>query len=335
MAATGGAGSGGIDGHRRRDRHGGLDRGRRRDGERRRRRERRRHGAAGTPATGAIADRLTVADVTVPAGVKAGVRNWRIWGASSLRVAPVFTVPLADCGTLVCYTSGTASAPTARARRPRPRPISSRRRIDLGAFVRGLAAEPDGGAFAALLWDDAADRIYVHRFMLTGDAGLDTELANSDNHPTDFGIGESRLEYGDGRYGAYYPRALRIRAARGRHAEVGRRRDRRATTHGWNWGCSHSMSELLRYHPQAASFLPVVRHRLLSRAPAAATSRRSIGGIYLDNRKQDHRRRRRLQRQRRRRARRRGARAGRLEAGVQRAPGRGRRSGRARTARRR
>src|ERR1043165_1424373 len=55
------------------------------------------------PAGTALTDRLTVTSVTAPAGVLAGDSNYRIWGSSSLGVAPVFTIPFADCRTLVGY----------------------------------------------------------------------------------------------------------------------------------------------------------------------------------------------------------------------------------------
>src|SRR5688500_10316549 len=71
----------------------------------------------GPPPTATLPERLAVSTITTPAGVKAGVSNWRIWGRSSLRVAPVFTVPYADCGTLVGYTTGTAATPRARVAR--------------------------------------------------------------------------------------------------------------------------------------------------------------------------------------------------------------------------
>src|SRR5689334_22569847 len=97
----------------------------------------------GPPPTATLPERLTVSTITTPAGVMAGVSNWRIWGTSSLRIAPVFTIPYADCGTLVGYTTGT-STPTARVAR-----LNAQDQLvttyDLGAFeLRGLAAEPDG-----------------------------------------------------------------------------------------------------------------------------------------------------------------------------------------------
>jgi len=239
-------------------------------------------GAAGTPATGGIAERLTTTDVTVPAGVKAGVRNYRIWASTMLKVAPLYTAPLANCGTLLCYTSGSASAHNARAVRLDAGDQLAAA-IDLGAGLecRGIAAEPDGH-FAALLWDNAADKIYVRRFDVAGVQSWSTELTNSDNHPTDFGIGESRLEFGGDRYGAYYHV----------HSDSGHEGDTLkftaaatgAQTTQWTWGCSHSMSDLLSWHPQASSFLPVCVTDCYPGTGNGDFAAVSIGGIYTDNR---------------------------------------------------
>ena len=239
-------------------------------------------GAAGTPATGGIAERLTTADVTVPAGVKAGVRNYRIWASTMLKVAPLYTAPLANCGTLLCYTSGSASAPNARAVRLDAGDQLAAA-IDLGAGLecRGIAAEPDGH-FAALLWDNAADKIYVRRFDVAGVQTWSTAQTNSDNHPTDFGIGESRLEFGGDRYGAYYHV----------HSDSGHEGDTLkftaaatgAQTTQWTWGCSHSMSDLLSWHPQASSFLPVCVTDCYPGTGSGDFAAVSIGGVYTDNR---------------------------------------------------
>ena len=90
--------------------------------------------------------------------------------------------------------------------------------------------------------------------MLTGATSWNTELTNSDNHPTDFGIGESRLEFGGDRYGAYYHV----------HSDSGHEGDTLkfvnattgAQTTQWSWGCSHSMSDLLSYHPRRRASSP-------------------------------------------------------------------------------
>ena len=69
------------------------------------------------PQTTPLDQRLVTVDVTVPAGVANGDSNWRIWGRDSLGVAPVYTVPYADCGTLVGYTTGSLAMPRARVAR--------------------------------------------------------------------------------------------------------------------------------------------------------------------------------------------------------------------------
>jgi hypothetical protein len=240
-------------------------------------------GPAGGAPSGPIGDRLGVKDVATPAGVKGGVRNYRIWGAVPLRVAPVFTVPLANCGTLVGYTTGSDDAPTARVARldANDNLIDT---LELGAFeLRGLAAEPDGH-FGALLWDGASDQIFVNRYDTAGAEQFSTELTNSDNNPTDFGIGESRLEFGAGEYGAYYHV----------HSDDGHEGDTLKYVEAatgmedteWSWGCSHSMSNLLSFNSAEASregFLPVCVTDCYPGTDGDFETQ-SIGGVYLDNR---------------------------------------------------
>jgi len=239
----------------------------------------------GPPPGTPLAERLAVATVTAPAGVMTGDSNWRIWGRQSLRVAPVFTVPLATCGTLVGYTTGTAAAPTARIAR-----LDANDQLvttyDAGAFVlRGLAAEPDGH-FAALLWDQgqSPEELRVTRFDADGANPRATVLADTIGAPTDFGIGESRLEYGDGKYGAYFHVHGISGQFDGHEGDALKWVDATsgAMTNGWSWGCSHSMSDLLRYEPTSNKFLAAcVTDCFPGTSGNFSTS--SIGGIYLDN----------------------------------------------------
>jgi hypothetical protein len=237
--------------------------------------------SGGAPATGGLVERITTSVVTTPAGVKAGVRNYRVWGSFTLKVAPVYIAPRANCGTLVCYTTGSASAPNARVARlgADDKLVDT---LDLGAGLecRGLASEPDGH-FAALLWDNATDKIYVKRYDAAGAAGSSTELSNSDNHPTDFGIGESRLEFGAGKYGAYYHV----------HSDSGHEGDTLkfvaaatgAETTQWAWGCSHSMSDLLSFSPAANAFLPVCVTDCYPGTGSGDFAAVSQGGIFISN----------------------------------------------------
>jgi hypothetical protein len=235
----------------------------------------------GPPATGPLLERLFVTDVTVPQGVQAGVSNWRIWGTGSLHVAPMFTVPLANCETLVGYTSegGTAHAVHLDAS------DALIGVMDLGSAVelRGLAAESDGH-FGALIWDPAGQDIYVRRFDLAGMELWSTQLVNADNHPTDFGIGDSRLEWGGGSYGAYY----HVHSDSGHEGDTLKwvAADSGAETTGWSWGCSHSMSAVLRFSPTVDAFMPAcVTDCYPGTSGDFATQ--SIGGIYL-NHSQSH-----------------------------------------------
>lgn len=237
----------------------------------------------GPPPGTPLAERITVTTIEAPAGVKAGVSNWRIWGRQSLRVAPVFTVPLADCGTLVGFTTAAGGAPTARVAR-----LDAADQLvttyELGAYeLRGLAAEPDGH-FGALLWEDAADEIRVTRFDADGTNPRVSMLVDPIAVPDSFGIGESRLAYGDGRYGAYYHVHGVSGSFDGHEGDAFKWVDAAtgAVTNRWSWGCSHSMSELLRHDPAAGQFLAAcVTDCFPGTSGDFATN--SIGGIYLDH----------------------------------------------------
>jgi len=238
------------------------------------------------PAAMPLQDRLTVTSVTTPAGVIPGIGNYRIWGSSNLRIGPVFTVPLAGCGTLVGYTTGTVSAPTARVAR-----LDGADQLvttyNLGAFtLRGLAAEPDGH-FAALLWDQTPNpkTLRVTRYDAMGAAGWSTPLADALAAPTDFGIGESRLEYGAGKYGAYFHVHGISGFANGHEGDALHWLDATTGTRtlGWNWGCSHSMSELLRYSPAGAAILPVCVTDCYPGTSGTNFATSAIGGIYINH----------------------------------------------------
>jgi hypothetical protein len=238
----------------------------------------------GPPPGTPLLDRLSVATVTTPAGVAGGDTSWRIWGRGDLEVAPVFTVPTADCGALIGYTTGGA-APTARVTRvdAADRAVAT---YDLGRFtLRGLAAEDDGH-FAALLWDDTVSpaALHVARFDPSGAPGWTAPLVDALAAPTDFGIGDSRLEYGDGRYGAYYHVHGISGFANGHEGDQLKwiAADTGTVTNGWSWGCSHSMSALLRYLPSARRFLPACVTDCFP-GTSGDFAANSIGGVYLNH----------------------------------------------------
>jgi hypothetical protein len=220
-----------------------------------------------------------VTDIEIPEGVEAGVSNWRIWGTGPLQVAPVFTVPLPSCETLVGFTTEGGGI-TARVAHLDPADgLVGILDLAAGLELRGLAAE-SSTTFAALVWDGAAARIFVRRFDMTGTELSSTELTNPDNNPTDFGIGDSRLEYGDGVYGAYY----HVHSDSGHEGDTLKWVDAAsgAESTGWGWGCSHSMSNLLRFHAGLGAFMPACVTDCYPGTNGDFATQ-SIGGIYLDH----------------------------------------------------
>ena len=223
--------------------------------------------------------RIFVAEVALTEGVDDGGRNYGIWGRDSLPVARVFTAPLTDCGSLVCTTTAGGGQITPRVLRlDAEDKLVETFALEPGLHCRGLAAEPDGH-FAVLLWDDDADRIHLRRFDLAGEQSWSTELTNDSNTPDAFDIGESRVEYGDGRYGAYY----HVHSDDGHEGDTLKWVDAVAGTEstGWAWGCSHSMSNLLRHNPAVGDFMSACVTDCYP-GTSGDFSTNSVGGIYIN-----------------------------------------------------
>jgi len=203
-------------------------------------------GGTGPLPTSTLPERLGVKDIEVSAGVKEGVSNWRIWDRGDLNVAPVFTVPLPSCETLICFTSGTQQSPVAHiVKLGADDTLTGELVSESGVECRGLAAG-EAGQLAALLWNGGAETIQVKRYDAAGMSLGSTPLSNADNNPTDFEIGESRLEFGGGKYGAYY----HVHSDSGHEGDTLKWVDAASGAEDteWSWGCSHSMCNLLRYN---------------------------------------------------------------------------------------
>ena len=236
-------------------------------------------GETGIASFPSLIDRLSVREVLLTEGIQAGSSSWRIWGTSSLGISPVYTVPLDNCQTLVGYTAHTAGRITATVVvLDADGGLVTALKVAGDQQLRGLAAESNG-YFGVLGFDPDSERIFVHRMHLTGAASWTTELTNATNHPDDFTIGDSRLSYGGGRYGAYYHT----------HSDDGHEGDTLkwvdisgAESTEWTWGCSHSMSNLLRYNDALGDTLSAC---VTDCYPGTSGSfpTNSIGGIYVDH----------------------------------------------------
>lgn len=126
-----------------------------------------------------------------------------------------------------------------------------------GRSIRGLVAHADY-TFAVLLWDEAADTIYLSKRHADGSEIWTTSL-NSDIAAADFWLGDGRLDYGGGLYAAYFTVKGNAGGFNGHHGDqLSYVNDFGVIQNdGWNWGCSHSMAQLVSYHPQLDQFAAI------------------------------------------------------------------------------
>lgn len=130
--------------------------------------------------------------------------------------------------------------------------------------VWGLGAHPDG-SFGLMLRGVEEGRLtmFIRHHDPDGVAAWETALNSRHTLPQfEVGgnslIGDGRLAAGGGRYAAYHTVKGVSGGYRGHHADQLRFHwsetgDRAGG--GWDWGCSHSMASLVRWHPQHRRFI--------------------------------------------------------------------------------
>ena len=122
--------------------------------------------------------------------------------------------------------------------------------------IRGLVTHA-GGSFAALLWDSGADVIRLAKFDQNGNQIWSTNL-NSSIAVADFWLGDSRLAYGNGRYAAYHTVTGISGSFTDHYGDQLKYVNDQGViqSDGWNWGCSHSLAQLVSYNSELQQFLP-------------------------------------------------------------------------------
>ena len=133
--------------------------------------------------------------------------------------------------------------------------------------VHGLVAIEDGGFGVLLRGLDATDtegsplNMWLGRYSATGTEIWTTKLTAGTLIPYhEVGgqtvMGDSRLAYGNDRFVAYY---TVYNEANGHHGDQVRYVDANGTMsgQGWDWGCSHSTSQLVSWHPAEDRFVPL------------------------------------------------------------------------------
>jgi len=196
---------------------------------------------------------VTKITVTLPQPLAATSGNWCTWGYCSLSPR-LYDAPISGGRTLVAWTDSSGNGHVSI--------ISNSgglgQTYDFPArSVRGMFAHEDD-KFAILLWDSGSKIMWLSKRNLNGSEIWTT---NIDGSLTSFnpGIGDSRLTYGNNLYAAYF--AV--------HGDTGWPQGHEGDqltyvssngaiqSGGWEWGCSHSMAELISYHPILNKFVPV------------------------------------------------------------------------------
>jgi hypothetical protein len=202
---------------------------------------------ASTTIAGPIESRISPSTLTLPQSLEASSSSWCTW--TSCTIGPrLYLAPRSDGSYLVGWTDNFGNGHVSTVSGSS---ISVTHNF-AGSRVRGLVAHI-GGAYAVLLKNGA--NLSLSKRAANGSATWTTPL-NSTIAEDSSTLGGHRLTYGGGYYAAYWA----VHGISGIYA--GHEGDQLTFVNdsgaiqggGWNWGCSHSMAELVGYHSHDAGF---------------------------------------------------------------------------------
>lgn len=200
--------------------------------------------------TGSLVTEVSIALPQPLAGMSA---NWCTWSWCSI-TPRLYHEPLADGGTLIGWTDIDDNGHISVVDR---NGVLAQTHNFPGMSLRGLVAHDDN-RFAILLWDPNSKIMWLSQRNADGSEAWTT---NIDGALTSFnpGIGDSRLAYGDGQYAAYFAVHGDTGWPAGHEGDqlTYISSDGVVLGGGWEWGCSHSMAELVSHHPVLVKFAPV------------------------------------------------------------------------------
>jgi len=205
-----------------------------------------------TKPAATLAEQVTRTSLNLPHPLEGPVFSWCTWGWCSISPR-LYHAPLADGGALLGWTDNNGTGHVSQ--------VSASgclgQTFDFpGRSLHGLVAHSDG-KFAVLQFDPATSIMWLSKYNANGSLVWSTNIKGSLTR-FDWDIGDSRLAYGGGLYGAYF-------AVYGESGWVqGHNGDQLTYVNdngaiqggGWEWGCSHSMAEIIDYHPSLGKFLP-------------------------------------------------------------------------------
>ncbi len=195
---------------------------------------------------------VTQTSVTLPASLAASTGSWCTWGGCTIGPR-LYHEPLASGRVLIGWTDASGNGHVS---------IINGASVEqttnfAGQEIRGLVAHSDG-KFGVLLWTPSTQIMWVSKRNADGSPVWSTNI-NSTIAAAEFWLGDGRLTYGNGLYGAYFTVKGTSGGFTGHYGDqlsyVNDSGIKQAS--GWDWGCSHSLAQSLSYHPTLNQFAPV------------------------------------------------------------------------------
>ena len=202
-----------------------------------------------------IKSQITKKVLELPIQLEDSAGSWCTWGGCTIGPR-LYHAPLPNNNTLVGWTdkngNGHISLVTSN---------SVTHWNFAGTSIRGLVGHEDN-SFAVLLWNPTQKVIKLSRRSATNVEIWSTNL-NSSIAVADFWLGDGRLTYGNNLYAAYFTVKGTAGGFTGHHGDQMSYVDSSGNKlpgnfpDGWDWGCSHSMAQLIAYHPGLGKFAAV------------------------------------------------------------------------------
>lgn len=198
-----------------------------------------------------LAQQVSVTTVNLPSPLEDNAPSWCTWGGCTISPR-LYHTPLSNDDTLIGWTDHLGNGYITHVTTS-----NTHHWMFPAKEIRGLVAHTDN-SFAAILWDRSADTIWLSKRNFDASEIWTTNLNSSIAKP-EFWLGDGRLEYGNGLYAAYFTVQGISGGFTGHHGDqlIYVNDDGIIQTGGWDWGCSHSMAQLISYHPNLNEFAAV------------------------------------------------------------------------------
>ena len=196
--------------------------------------------ATGAGAAG-LADLVTATPISLGHSLESSIASWGTWGATSIGPR-LYLVPRSDGSLFLGWTDSSGTGRISLLAN------GSATGVDgfTGDKLKGLAVHSDG-SYAVLRWNSPSETMRLAKYNLGG-TQLFSTVVDTVNTEFDDWLGDSRLTYGNGTYAAYYTVYGTGSWMAGHHGDQLRYLNSSGSiTGGWEWGCSHSMAELISW----------------------------------------------------------------------------------------